>query len=562
MTTEQQTTGAEHDAEPFREHTIDRRRFLQNAGLVAAAPALGSLLGTSGSEFREIKSLGSSSGGTLVYAMEIADIPPLDPHLALNSGSSLLQAIMPMFEGLVLDYLSTTGKQAPFGQPHLAKSWKLLDGGKTWEWELRPNVLFHDGTPWNADAAIWNFRRIYDKTSPQYFAEAAALMGDFMPGPILALEKVNNLTFRMTLPISRPLNQEFGWIWCVSPTAVEKLGNEGFGKAPVGTGGMRFENLVPGQQFEMVRNEKYWGTPFKLNKLIVRPIADGTARANAIITREVNMAVEINPDSLGPLKKAGDIVHLSSRVHTWDVLLNTQAPPFNNKRVRQALNYAIDREAIATDILKGTAQPMNQIVEPGSPWYNPSIRPYTYDPHKAKAMLAAAGYPKGLKSHWLCPINGSGNLDPVAIMEVVQSNLVDIGVDLTVTTYEWTDYLSFFFKGYPSGVDGMAISYGPMWTYWWGLLWSTEYLPPAGALNVGRYTNPAITPLYNKALAIAGSDPAKSARYLQAIAAIVWADAPWLFVVHGDNVRATTPNVHGYVNTEDWLFGWPSIGIS
>ena len=174
-----------------------------------------------------------------------------------------------------------------------------------------------------------------------------------MPGPILSMTKVDDVTFRMTLPIARPLNEELGWIWMVSPTAVEKHGNAGFGTNPVGTGGMKFSKLVGGQQFEMVRNPDYWGKPFNVEKIIVRPIADATARADALITGSINMAVELDPVTLSPLKRAGDKIYISPRIHTWDVIFNTQTSPFKNKVVRQALNYAIDRNAIANDILKG-----------------------------------------------------------------------------------------------------------------------------------------------------------------------------------------------------------------
>ena len=145
---------------------IGRRRFLQAVGVVVAAPALASALGSSQASATRLASAAKSGTGTLVYAMEIANIPPLDPQTALAEGSSLQQAVEPMFEGLVMDNYYTVGGQAPFGQPHLAESWTLLNGGSTWEWHLRPNVKFHDGTPWDADAAIWNFQRMYDPKSP------------------------------------------------------------------------------------------------------------------------------------------------------------------------------------------------------------------------------------------------------------------------------------------------------------------------------------------------------------------------------------------------------------
>src|SRR5438093_6744666 len=361
-------------------HNLDRREFMKisAAAAVLGGPTLSALLAACAPG----SSNTTARGGTLVYAMEISDVPSLDAQTSLSQGSTLAQAIQPMFEGLTM-YDRHRSDVVPPAVGVLAESWKLLDDGKTWEWHLRPNVTFHDGTAWNADAAIWNFQRLYDPKSPQYFELAFQLMSIYMPGPITSMTKVDDLTFRMTTPIARPLAEEIEALWMVSPAAVKKLGNDGFGRAPVGTGGMKFSKLVPGQQFEMVPYDKYWGTAYKLDKIVVRPVGDATARVNALVSGEIDVAVELPADGLEPLKGAGKTVLTSVRPHTWEFIYNMKQKPFNDKRVRQALNYAIDRDALANQILKGTAIPMTQLAIPNSEWFDKTLKPYTYDPNKA-----------------------------------------------------------------------------------------------------------------------------------------------------------------------------------
>jgi peptide/nickel transport system substrate-binding protein len=172
---------------------LDRREFMK---ISAAAAVLG---GPTLAAFLAACSSGTSTtggrGGTLVYAMEISDLPSLDAQTSLSQGSTLAQAIQPMFEGLTM-YDRHRSDVVPPAVGVLAESWKLLDGGKTWEWHLRPNVTFHDGTPWNADAAIWNFQRLYDPKSPQYFELAFQLMSIYMPGPITSMEKLDRAALR------------------------------------------------------------------------------------------------------------------------------------------------------------------------------------------------------------------------------------------------------------------------------------------------------------------------------------------------------------------------------
>ena len=121
-------------------------------------------------------------------------------------------------------------------------------------------------------------------------------MSIYMPGPITNMTKVDDLTFTMTTDVSRPLDEEIVALWMVSPTAVKALGNDKFGLAPVGTGGMKFSKLVAGQQFEMVPYDKYWGDAYKLDKIIVRPFGDATARVNALVSGEIDVAVELPAD--------------------------------------------------------------------------------------------------------------------------------------------------------------------------------------------------------------------------------------------------------------------------
>src|SRR6266705_5686325 len=220
---------------------ISRRGFIGGAaGLALGAGALGTILEACGPT---TSSTGTGKGGTLVYGMELEVTPPLDAHIALAQGGAGFRVNFPMYEGLYGFDLHRGDIEPPI-IPILAESWTRSNDGMTWTWKLRDGVKFHDGSPWNADAAIFNFRRIYDKSFQYYYPLANGYASLFMPGPVTT-EKVDNLTFKLILTRGRPLDEELQFTLMVSPKAIMEKGNDRMALEPVGTGPFIFKELIP-----------------------------------------------------------------------------------------------------------------------------------------------------------------------------------------------------------------------------------------------------------------------------------------------------------------------------
>jgi peptide/nickel transport system substrate-binding protein len=539
---------------------LSRRALLVNAGgLVIGGTVLGSLLGCGGGgSGGGTPATAAARGGTLRYAFELGQIPPLDPAMGISSTAR--QVCLPMFEGLVMEDYSEAKELSPI-IPRLATEVTPSDGGRSWQFTLREGVKFHDGTAFDVDAAIWNLERIYVPKAKHYDAEAAGASALYFPGPITALEKLGPSKFAMRLPSPFPANHQMFFVWMVSPTAYEQKGKKGFATSPVGTGPFKFDKLNPGVSVEMVPNPDYWGEAPKLDRLIMRPISDPLARAAALRAGEVDMAVELSADTIDALRGAGVQVHTGLRSHTWHFMFNMKQKPYTDKRVRQAINYAINREQIAEDILRGTAYPMLGVADKGSPYSDDSLPPYDFDPEKAKSLLAAAGLGSGFKTTWWTATNGSGELAPVPMSEFIQSNLRDVGIDVTLKKFDFSgEFFEPFVKGIRPDVGAYQSSYSSNTPFWW-VSFSKDGIPPGSTgLNTGFYDNPEVTKLYRKAIASTSEDESVTA--IREMQKIIWDDAPWLFVVHGNNIRATTKKVQGFIDAAAWNFSFDTISVA
>jgi peptide/nickel transport system substrate-binding protein len=533
---------------------ISRRGFIGGAaGLALGAGALGPILEACGPG---TSSTNTGKGGTLVYGMELEVTPPLDAHIALAQGGAGFRVNFPMYEGLYGFDLHRGDIEPPI-VPILAESWTRSNDGMTWTWKLRDGVKFHDGSPWNADAAIFNFRRIYDKTFQYYYPLANGYASLFMPGPV-TMEKVDNLTFKTITQRARPLDEELQFTLMVSPKAVMEKGNDKMALEPVGTGPFIFKELIPNQKVTMVPNPDYWGTKALLDQLVFRPIPDANQRVTALRTGEVNMTIVLPPDSLQPLRNDGFQVLLKQFPHSWCEHLNCRAGATTDVRVRQAINYAMDTKSLSENILKGSAAPAPQVATEGSPYFDPSIQGYEFNPTKAKKLLADAGYPKGLDVEWWVPTNGSGEMLPVPMSEFLQSNMRESGINVKLKTFEWGAYLNEFFKGCPNNVGSMQQSWGLWGSTWWGILFGKVGWPPNGIGNVGFYDNPQVDAIYDQML---GQPFEKRVEMSKQLQKIVVDDAAWGFVCHDLAPKGLSPKVHGFVNTHSWFWAFDNVWV-
>ncbi|MCW2540228.1 MAG: ABC-type transporter, periplasmic subunit [Frankiales bacterium] len=530
-----------------------RRNFLAGVGGVSLASVLAAC--TPGA-----KSTSGSGGGAkaniLVIAMTASDIPLLDTGLAQNQGYEGLRFVAnQLFDGLTKFDLKQ-GEKIPPVIPGLALSWTANAAATVWTFKLRPNVKFTDGTPWNADAAIFNFNRYINKSAPEFYPALNAAAG-LTISSLKSSKKIDDMTIEVTTngPLAY-LPSNLTTVYFASPTAVKAEGNEGFGAKPVGTGPFTFVSMTRGQQLVLKANPDYWGGAPKVEQVILRPIPDPTARIAALRSGQVNWAEVPPPDDVPTLTKDGFQVLTNSYDHVWPWVINGQKKPFTDVRVRQAMNYAINREALIKNVLQGTADPEFQAAARANAAYREENNLYSYDPAKAKSLLAAAGLPNGFSTTLSYPTSGSGNMVPTPMNEALQQDLAAVGIKVKLQPVEWASMLTDYFVGkIPGNADMINISLSMQqegfWNTWFGA---------GSGPNVGKYNNPKVQALFTQAAATL-DDTKRSDLYAQAVKYIT-EDAPWVFIVDDRNPRVLAANVKGFIEPKSWFADLTTLSVS
>jgi ABC-type dipeptide transport system, periplasmic component len=501
---------------------------------------------------------GSSAKGTLIIGMSAANIPV--PDTTPTEGYEGMRFVGYQLYDPLVKWDLTKGDQPATLAPGLAESWEVAEGDNTlWTFHLREGVTFHDGTPFNADAVIFALDRIMKPDFEYYNVQMAGSTGSSLRH-IAKYAKVDDktITIQTTSPYSF-LPYDLASILIPSPEAV-KAGGDTYTNHPVGTGPFKFVSMKQGQEMVMEKNGDYWGNVPKLDKLILRPISDPSARLAAIQSGEVNW-VEIPPtESISLLKDSGYQVLTNPYPHIWPYVLNTMTGPWSNKLVRQAANYAIDREGMSNDLLSGASIPATQLLYKGHAWYNEDATNYSYDPEKAKQLLAEAGYPNGFQTTFLVPTSGSGNMWPIQMNEYVQKNLKAVGIDVKLESIEWQSLINQFLQGFPKDKElgAINISLPTIAPNTFSNDFSSGAIFPNG-INIGGFSNPELDKLLEEAEAT--FDNAKQTGLLKQASAIVSEEAPWLFVVHDLNLRALAPDIKGFVQPQSWFADLTTISI-
>ncbi len=435
--------------------------------------------------------------------------------------------------------------------PMIATTWESSEDGLEWTIDIRPDMLFQDGTPVDAEAVRWNFDRWLNPENE--FNDPPYGLLDYYLGGIQTVEVLEPLTLKMTLgepdaTFATRIMASYAAI--ISPTAVQEMGNEAFGQMPVGSGPFKVTSWDKGVRIVLDRFEDYWGEKAYLDQVIIQPIPETASRLAALQQGEVDFVVAISPEFIPVIESDSNLqIVQAPGNHIWWVTLNMHEEPMKDVRVRQALNYAIDKNTIIDTILYGAATITNGPIIQHS-WANDtSIEPYPYDPEKAKQLLADAGYPDGFSTRFWVPESGSGMVAPREIGQVIQQYLADIGVQAEIVTQEWTSYVSDW--GY-EGLDVGQFGMGEMsWNFsspdpaeWLEPNLATDAIAPA-AFNGGYYSNPDVDELL--AQASASLDQDERAGLFQQVQEILREDCPWIFMFSANNVGAASAAVQGLV---------------
>jgi len=458
-------------------------------------------------------------------------------------------------------------------QPCLATSWEASADGTEIVFNLRKGVKFHDGTDFNADAVVFSFARQYDPDHP-YFQYGEWAYWGYMFGDVDKMEKVDDYTVKFVL--KRPnaaimTSLAMFTVNIVSPTNAEKFKEDAF-KNPCGTGPFKFVEWVKDDHITLEANENYWRERASLDKLIFKVIPDPSARLMALEVGEVQGIEYPNPADLDRIKANKDLTLLSAAgMNVGYMAMNTgygyvdanhngvrdlvdeplvKTPgyyePLTKKKVRQAINLAIDKQSIVDNIYMGTAVKATNGMPPFMLGYNDAIDDYPYDPAKAKQLLTEAGYPDGFEvTLYVMPVSRPYMFDPPKIGEAIQSYLAAVGITVKFYQVDWGTYLQETEEGnHQMCLLGWTGDNGDPDNFM-NVLYGANACSIGAAGNYAFYTSNTNQELLSAALAT--YDDEKRAAFYKKSQEMIHEDAGWVYLAHSTQNIVFRANVKGYV---------------
>lgn len=489
----------------------------------------------------------ADQGKTLIYGRG-ADSSKLDPAVVTDGES--MRVTENIMESLV-DYKKENLEVVPA----LAEKWETSKDGKTWTFHLRKGVKFHDGTDFNADAVVFNFERWMNQdllpSKKDDFIYYASMFGGFKKDKGHVIDSVkavdeNTVEFKLKEPQGPFLqNLAMSPFAIASPEAVKKDPAK-FTKHPVGTGPFKFESWKKGDTISVVKNEDYWkkGLP-KLDKVIFKSIPDNSARLTALQSGDIDLMDGLNPDDAKRVE-SDDKVQLYKRPpnNVGFLAMNMDKKPFDNKKVRQAINHAVNKKALIKSFYAGLAEPAKNPMPPSLWGYNDEIQEYEYDLEKAKKLLKEAGYEKGFEAEfWAMPEPRPYMPDGKKIAEYIQADLKKIGIKTKIISPEWTTYL----EKAQQGEHEMIL-----------LGWNGDNGDPDNFIYVNLDKDNTRLPAQNYAFyksdklhdilieAQRETEQSKREKLYMKAQEIIHEDAPWVPLVHAQPPLAGQSYVKGY----------------
>ena len=507
---------------------------------------------------------------TLRIGMTAADIPTAT-GLPNNGFEGMRFLGYPIFEGLVLWDLTSTDKLAGL-RPGLAEKWEQAsDDNKTWIFYLRRGVKFHDGTDFNADAVIWNLERFFNKDSPQFEPPASGISRARIP-IMGSYKKVDDYKVAITTTTAASYFPYMAvYLLFTSPASFEKAERQWAKVATLpaaGTGPFKITRLVPRERVELVKNDGYWDPAKKpkVDSLVLMPIPEANARLAALRSGQVDW-IEVPPaDGIASLKAAGFTITSGSYPHVWPWFYNIGATnsPFKDVRVRQALNYCVDRAGLVS-LLAGTAEPSVGWLKKSDPNFGSPANNYTYDPKKGKALLAEAGFTaaKPLSFKVQISSSGSGQMLPLPMNEYLQQNLKEAcGVNVEFDVIEWQVLLTAA-RATPDapnlkGAMALNISSPSSDTGIMARYFAAANFSPNG-FNFEQWKDDQFEDAL-KTLSDS-TDPKVIADATRKAHERLVDNPPWLFIVHDLNPRAMSTKVKGFVSPQSWFVDLTLVGM-
>ncbi|MFO0997785.1 MAG: ABC transporter substrate-binding protein [Alphaproteobacteria bacterium] len=489
---------------------------------------------------------------TIVYCSEGS---PENFTPALNITGTSLDAARPVYDQLVeFERGSTTVV------PGLAESWTIDQGGTVITFKLRKGVKFHavgDFKPtrdFNADDVLFSFNRQWKPDHPyhkvsggkyDYFADMD------MPTLLKGIDKVDDYTVRMTLsepnaPILANLAMDFSTIHSAEyGDFLLKQGKpELMDQVPVGTGPFSFVAYQKDAVIRFKANPAYWRGKPQIDDLVYAITPDPSSRLAKLKKGECHVMIAPRPADLEEIKKDASLQLMSQPgLNVAYLSMNTTKKPFDDKRVRQAINLAIDKGAIIKDVYLGAGQAAKNPIPPTIWSYNDAVKDYTHDPEKAKALLKAAGVATPLEIDlWYMPVQRPYNPNAKRIAEMMQADLAKVGINAKLVTYEWGEYRKRMQQGeHITGQLGWTGDNGDPDNFFF-LLGCAAARP--GGQNLSKWCNKEFDDRLNKAKTL--SDIKQRTKLYEEMQVIAKEEAPWVTIAHSVVYEPVRKEVQGW----------------
>ena len=468
--------------------------------------------------------------------------------------------------------------------PGLATEWKVTDDKTKWTFKLRPGVVFHDGSPVNAAAVVWNVQKVLDKSAPHFDASQVGVTASRMP-TLRSARAIDESTVELTtsepdsfLPINLTnlfMASPAHWdaklkavpASVTDPAERAKAAWTAFAADPSGSGPFKVTRFVPRERLELAANPTYWDPARKpkIPRVVLLPLPEANARTAALLSGQVDWIEAPAPDAVAQIKARGFTVYQNAQPHVWPWQLSfAEGSPWLDRRVRQAANLCVNRTEMK-ELLGGLMAEPKGTVGPGHPWWgNPSFD-IKYDPAAAKKLMSEAGYSaaKPLKVKVQTSASGSGQMQPIPMNEFVQQGLKDCFFDVELDVIEWNTLFTNWRQGAKDasarGAHAINVSFAAMDPFFAMVRFtSTKAFPPVSN-NWGFFGNDE----FDKLIADARTsfdDKARDAALARLHARIV-EEAPFVWIAHDVGPRAMSPKVKGVVQPRSWFIDLATMSM-